>query len=153
MDFDYLVYALGSHLPAPINIWSPSRSIGPGVSFPHRTELSEFHLVFQTPNPSQESLLLDDEHNGSKTKSRQWLRTAHYRIKAATSVLVVGGGALGVRECKRPTVVTNLPDPSVEFATDIADVYPNKEVTLVHSRDQLLPRFDKWMHDAGTVPL
>jgi len=56
--------------------------------------------VFQTPNPSQESLLLDDEHDGSKNKSRQWLRTAHHRIKAATSVLVVGGGALGVRECK-----------------------------------------------------
>lgn len=56
--------------------------------------------MFQTPNPSQESLLLDDEHDGSKNKSRQWLRTAHHRIKAATSVLVVGGGALGVRECK-----------------------------------------------------
>ena len=50
-------------------------------------------------------------------------------------------------------VVASLPDFSTEFATDIADVYPNKEVALVHSRDQLLPRFDKWMHDAGTVPL
>ncbi|KAF9652776.1 hypothetical protein BDM02DRAFT_3266130 [Thelephora ganbajun] len=113
VDFDYLVYGLGSRLPAPINIWSPSRSIGPG-----------------TPNDSQESLLLDDDHDGTKTKSRQWLRTAHHRIKAATSVLVIGGGALGV-----------------QFATDVADVYPNKEVTLVHSRDQLLPRFDRWMHD------
>ena len=45
------------------------------------------------------------------------------------------------------------PDLSTEFATDIADVYPNKEVALVHSRDQLLPRFDKWMHDAGTILL
>jgi len=41
VDFDYIVYALGSHLPAPINIWSPSRSIGPGVSSPRRMELSE----------------------------------------------------------------------------------------------------------------
>lgn len=112
IDFDYLVYALGSHLPAPINIWSPSRSVGPG-----------------TPNASQDSLLLD-EHDGTKEKSRQWLRTAHHRIRAASSVLVVGGGALGV-----------------QFATDIADVYPNKEVTLAHSRDQLLPGFDRWMHD------
>ena len=47
-----------------------------------------------------------------------------------------------------PVAIT-LPDTSTEFATDIADVYPNKEVALVHSRDQLLPRFDKWMHDAG----
>ena len=52
-----------------------------------------------------------------------------------------------------PPVVKSLPDPSTEFATDIADVYPNKEITLVHSRDQLLPRFDKRMHDAGTASL
>ena len=50
-------------------------------------------------------------------------------------------------------VATKPPEPSTEFATDIADVYPGKEVTLVHSRDQLLPRFDKWMHDSGTVSL
>ena len=49
------------------------------------------------------------------------------------------------------SVVMGLPDRSVEFATDIADVYPTKEVTLVHSRDHLLPRFDKWMHNTGTV--
>jgi hypothetical protein len=56
--------------------------------------------MLQTPNPSQGSLLLDDDHDGTKTKSRQWLRTANHRIKAATSVLIVGGGALGVREWK-----------------------------------------------------
>jgi hypothetical protein len=50
-------------------------------------------------------------------------------------------------------IVATIFDPSAEFATDIADVYPNKEVTLVHSRDQLLPRFDKRMHDAGTASL
>lgn len=96
---------------------------------------------------------MDDEHDGTKAKSRQWLRTAHHRIKAATSVLVVGGGALGVRESSNPSVVASLPDPSAEFATDVADVYPTKQVTLVHSRDQLLPRFDKRMHDTGTVSL
>lgn len=52
-----------------------------------------------------------------------------------------------------PPVVTALPYHSTEFATDIADVYPNKKVALVHSRDQLLPRFDKRMHDAGTVSI
>ena len=56
--------------------------------------------MFQTPNDSQESLLLEDEHDGTKTKSQQWLRTAQRRIEAASSILVVGGGALGVRECK-----------------------------------------------------
>lgn len=32
VDFDYLVYALGSHLPAPINIWSSTRCAGFAVS-------------------------------------------------------------------------------------------------------------------------
>jgi hypothetical protein len=50
-------------------------------------------------------------------------------------------------------VVVRLFDPSAEFATNIADVYPNKEVTLIHSRDQPLPRFDKQVHDAGTTSL
>ena len=50
-----------------------------------------------------------------------------------------------------PPAVITLSDPSTEFATDIADAYPTKEVTLVRSRNQLLPRFDKWMHDAGTI--
>ena len=50
-------------------------------------------------------------------------------------------------------VIARLFDPSAEFTTDIADVYPNKEVTLIHSQDQLLPRFDKRMHDAGTTSL
>lgn len=97
VDFDYLVYALGSHLPAPINIWSPSQSIGPGVGPPCSKSCSKLR-EFQTPDDSQDPLLPDDSHDGTKAKSRQWLQTAHYRIKAATSLLVIGGGALGVRE-------------------------------------------------------
>ncbi|KAF8880312.1 hypothetical protein BD779DRAFT_1549565 [Infundibulicybe gibba] len=50
-------------------------------------------------------------------------------IEQASSVLVVGGGALGI-----------------QFATDIASVHPEKQVTLLHSRGQLLPRFDEAMH-------
>lgn len=34
----------------------------------------------------------------------------------------------------------------VEFTTDIAAVHPTKTVTLLHSRDRLLPRFDEAMH-------
>ena len=36
-----------------------------------------------------------------------------------------------------------------EFATDIAAVYPQKRVTLLHSRSRLLPRFDNAMHEEG----
>ena len=35
----------------------------------------------------------------------------------------------------------------IEYATDIAEVFPTKHVTLLHSRSQLLPRFDEGMHD------
>lgn len=35
----------------------------------------------------------------------------------------------------------------IEFATDIKAVYPEKKVTLLHSRTQLLPKFDQAMHD------
>lgn len=34
----------------------------------------------------------------------------------------------------------------VEFATDIKSLYPEKQVTLLHSRHRLLPRFDYEMH-------
>ncbi|KAH8699226.1 putative amid-like NADH oxidoreductase [Talaromyces proteolyticus] len=51
-------------------------------------------------------------------------------IKAATRIAVVGGGAVGV-----------------EVATDIKYFYPEKEVTIVHSRDRLLHRFGPRLHE------
>jgi NADH dehydrogenase FAD-containing subunit len=35
-----------------------------------------------------------------------------------------------------------------EFATDIKDTNPDKNVTLLHSRDRLMPIYDKGLHDA-----
>jgi apoptosis-inducing factor 2 len=35
----------------------------------------------------------------------------------------------------------------MEYATDIAEVFPQKRVTLLHSRHQLLPRFSESMHE------
>ncbi|KAJ7903701.1 hypothetical protein B0H14DRAFT_2666009 [Mycena olivaceomarginata] len=68
-------------------------------------------------------------YEGNKTESIAWLRGKQRTIEDATSVLVVGGGALGI-----------------QFATDISAVYPGKPVTLLHSRTRLLPRFDSAMH-------
>ncbi|SJX61512.1 related to AIF1-mitochondrial cell death effector [Sporisorium reilianum f. sp. reilianum] len=108
LQWDYLVYALGSHLPDPINVWSSS----------------------------------DDElgvrqHDGSKAMGVQWLRDAQDRIERAKSIVIVGGGALGV-----------------QLATDIAVTYGrSKKVTLTHSRAQLLPRFDAWMHAKAAARL
>ncbi|KAJ7082536.1 hypothetical protein C8R43DRAFT_1092784 [Mycena crocata] len=53
-------------------------------------------------------------------------RQDEYRGRKAEAI---AGGALGI-----------------QFATDIAAVYPGKAVTLLHSRTRLLPRFDEAMH-------
>ncbi|PBK88257.1 FAD/NAD(P)-binding domain-containing protein [Armillaria gallica] len=50
-------------------------------------------------------------------------------VDQAASVLVIGGGALGI-----------------QLATDIAAVHPSEKITLLHSRNRLLPRFDEGMH-------
>lgn len=49
-------------------------------------------------------------------------------IRQSQSVAVVGGGAVGV-----------------QLSSDIKDFYPDKDVTLIHSRERLLSHFgDGW---------
>ncbi|PPQ72680.1 hypothetical protein CVT24_012658 [Panaeolus cyanescens] len=69
-------------------------------------------------------------YHGSKAEGCAWLQGKQKEVEGAPTVLVVGGGALGI-----------------QFATDIKCVYPEKKVTLLHSRLRLLPRFDEKMHD------
>nr|GAT50639.1 predicted protein [Mycena chlorophos] len=70
--------------------------------------------------------------SGTKAGSIAWLKRKQDELSspAIKSVLVVGGGALGI-----------------QFATDIAAVHPNKHVTLLHSRERLLPRYKEAMHN------
>lgn len=58
------------------------------------------------------------------------LRTVQEKIKSAIKVAVVGGGAVGI-----------------ELAADIKSFYPEKHVTLVHSRGQLLNNFGPRLHE------
>lgn len=109
IDFDYAVYALGSHLPSPIDLWSHKRECG--------------------AKPSLKSPGIPT-YGGTKSEGIASLQERQKRVEAARSVLVVGGGALGI-----------------QFASDIAAVYPQKPVTLLHSRLRLLPRFDDVMHE------
>ncbi|OCH85873.1 iron uptake cluster protein [Obba rivulosa] len=102
LAFDYVVYALGSHLPGPINLWGP---------------IGDEHEVKE---PIQ---------CGTKAGGIGWLTRFHDQVERASSVLVVGGGALGI-----------------QYATDIAEAFPTKHVTLLHSRTRLLPKFDEQMH-------
>ncbi|EMD36055.1 hypothetical protein CERSUDRAFT_115968 [Gelatoporia subvermispora B] len=103
LAFDYVVYALGSHLPAPINLWGPVGNESEAKGGPVQL--------------------------GTKAGGINWLSRFRDQVEHASSVLVVGGGALGI-----------------QYATDIAEVFPTKRVTLLHSRPRLLPKFDEQMH-------
>lgn len=72
LHFDYLVYALGSHLPAPIDLWGP---VDPEAE----------------KGKSQ-------AYDGRKSSGINWLERFRGMVEAVSSVLVVGGGALGIRE-------------------------------------------------------
>jgi NADH dehydrogenase FAD-containing subunit len=54
----------------------------------------------------------------SKEAGMRFLQGQQDVIRRAKSILIVGGGALGI-----------------QYATDIADLYKDKKITLVHSRD------------------
>jgi len=58
------------------------------------------------------------------------MRAFQENIKSARKITVIGGGAVGIK-----------------MASDIKSFYPEKEVTLVHSRNQLLPHFGPRLHD------
>ncbi|KAJ3928399.1 MAG: hypothetical protein NXY57DRAFT_1100231 [Lentinula lateritia] len=108
LRFDYLVYALGSRLPAPLDLWGSSPKSG---------------------RASHKDAVVFKPYAGTKQEGISWLKTHQEVIKSSDSILVVGGGALGI-----------------QFATDISAIYPYKTITLLHSRHRLLPRFDEKMH-------
>ncbi|KAI0631363.1 hypothetical protein C8Q77DRAFT_1272451 [Trametes polyzona] len=110
LHFEYLVYALGSHLPSPINLWGPVAD-----------EVEKDGVV--------------DVVRGTKEGGVAWLKRFQKRVERASSVLVVGGGALGI-----------------QYASDIAEIHPATQVTLLHSRHRLLPRFDEGMHTETLPP-
>jgi pyruvate/2-oxoglutarate dehydrogenase complex dihydrolipoamide dehydrogenase (E3) component len=58
------------------------------------------------------------------------MRAFQERIKSAKKIAVIGGGAVGI-----------------EMASDIKSFYPEKDITLVHSRDQLLLHFGPRLHE------
>jgi len=68
--------------------------------------------------------------DSDKASSTCWIRSLQGKIEKAGKVVVVGGGALGI-----------------QFASDIKDRFPEKSVTLIHSRSRFLPLYDAKMHD------
>ncbi|KAL1876729.1 hypothetical protein Plec18167_005137 [Paecilomyces lecythidis] len=64
-----------------------------------------------------------------KQSSIQYLRKYQSEIKRAKSIVIAGGGAVGV-----------------QMATDLKEYYPNKEVTVVQSRPRVMPQFHEKFH-------
>ncbi|KAH1820331.1 hypothetical protein KXX35_001864 [Aspergillus fumigatus] len=65
-----------------------------------------------------------------KVSSVQYLRNHQADIQRAKSILIVGGGAVGV-----------------QMATDLREYYPDKDVTLVQSRARVMPLFHEQLHE------
>ncbi|KAF7554359.1 hypothetical protein G7Z17_g2963 [Cylindrodendrum hubeiense] len=63
------------------------------------------------------------EHD-EKPLSIDYFKTYQQGVKNAKAIVIVGGGAVGV-----------------QMATDLKEIYPEKSVTLVHSRDRLMPLY------------
>jgi hypothetical protein len=72
----------------------------------------------------------------TKAEGMKFLQDQQDVIRRASSILIVGGGALGI-----------------QYATDIADLYKNKRVTLIHSREKLMPRFEDEIHRISLAKL
>ena len=65
-----------------------------------------------------------------KASSVDYLKKHQDDILRSQSILIVGGGAVGV-----------------QMATDLKEHYPEKEVTVVHSRSLLMPQFHEKFHE------
>jgi len=64
-----------------------------------------------------------------KQSSVSYLRQHQNDVERAKSILIVGGGAVGV-----------------QMATDLKEYYPDKNITVVHSRVHLMPQYHHKFH-------
>ncbi|AAW40966.1 hypothetical protein CNBA4820 [Cryptococcus deneoformans B-3501A] len=103
IEYNYLLYALGSTLPDPVNVWQPLSG--------------------------QPRVTGDERKLGNKKRGLKFMAIQSEKFKAAGRILIIGGGALGI-----------------QYATDLKDVYPEKKITLLHSRTRLLPIYPIKLH-------
>ncbi|OQV00302.1 hypothetical protein CLAIMM_05819 [Cladophialophora immunda] len=97
------------------------------------------YLAVATGSRSRYPAKLEGSGEGGGDEKAACVRFFHeeqQRIVAAKDIVVVGGGAAGV-----------------EVAADIKSKYPQKSVTLVHSRQRLLNSFGEALHDLARKAL
>ena len=97
IPFAYCIYALGSRMPIPIDLWSHDPNAV--ICQPGKTALSG-DCEGERPGGvcCSGKGRCDAEYDGSKPQAIEWLKRCQERITRAGSVLCVGGGALGIRE-------------------------------------------------------
>ncbi|KAL4739770.1 hypothetical protein BDV11DRAFT_169810 [Aspergillus similis] len=86
----------------------------------------EYLVVATGTRLSEPAGMRDNE----KASSVAYLQKHQEDIKNAKSVLIAGGGAVGV-----------------QMATDLKEYYPAKEVTVVQSRPHLMPQYHPRLHE------
>ncbi|OJI79390.1 hypothetical protein ASPTUDRAFT_132079 [Aspergillus tubingensis CBS 134.48] len=86
----------------------------------------EYLVVATGTRLAQPAAMSDDD----KPSSVLYLQKHQADVKKAKSVVIVGGGAVGV-----------------QMATDMKELYPEKEITVVQSRDQVMPQFHRGLHE------
>lgn len=91
------------------------------------------YLVIATGSQKRYPAQLDADE---KLDCMTFFEEQQNRIKGAQNIVIVGGGAAGV-----------------EIAGDIRTKYPDKKVTLVHSRDRLLNNFGVGLHERAKPAL
>ncbi|OCF71687.1 hypothetical protein I204_07749 [Kwoniella mangroviensis CBS 8886] len=72
-----------------------------------------------------------EDISGTKRHGVRWMEESAERLKKAQHVVVVGAGAMGI-----------------QFASDLKYLYPSKQVTLLHSRTRVMPRYPIEFHVA-----
>ncbi|KAL3457988.1 hypothetical protein BJX64DRAFT_237690 [Aspergillus heterothallicus] len=102
----------------------PSADAGVGTG--GTNELPFDYLVVATGTKLSEPAGMKDNE---KAASVTYLQKHQSDIKKAKSILIAGGGAVGV-----------------QMATDLKEFYPEKEVTVVQSRPLLMPQYHEALH-------
>lgn len=90
------------------------------------TELPYEYLAIATGTRLSAPGTIEEEE---KVPSVEYLQRYQQQVLGASSIVIIGGGAVGV-----------------QMATDLKELYPSKKVTLVQSRDRVMPKFHPQFH-------
>ncbi|KAJ7484102.1 hypothetical protein B0H11DRAFT_2020170 [Mycena galericulata] len=110
---------------APAGIWRHVRATATRITDTHRSSTRFLAIATGSSQPVPSKVLSTDARDGCAE-----LRAVQENIQNAGRIAVIGGGPVGI-----------------EIASDIKSFFPGKDVTLYHSRSQLLPRFGHRLHE------